>query len=157
MARLVIAATIPRAPSEWRAPGHERRRSALSEGSLRDGRRVNAFGGWYKPSQLPRPPLQPVGRPRRHADRLGDRLRAHALRQERRGLPQHAAFAAVPMPVREAVGQADVTTKPARGKCTQTSPTAGSLRRMTISWTPEVTSSPTTGSRPVSSGVTVTV
>ncbi|MCP3464663.1 hypothetical protein [Bradyrhizobium sp. CCGUVB23] len=53
--------------------------------------------------------------------------------------------------------QADITTKPARGKCTQTSPTAGSLRRMTISWTPEATNSPTTGSRPVSSGVTVTV
>ena len=49
-----------------------------------------------------------------------------------------------------------MTAKPARGKCTKTSPTAGSLRLMVISSTPEATNSPTTGSRPVSSGATVT-
>src|SRR5437879_3923360 len=49
---------------------------------------------------------------------------------------------------------AGATTKPARGKCTQTSPISRSLRRITISWTSEATNSPTTGSRPVSSGVT---
>src|SRR6201997_1804977 len=52
---------------------------------------------------------------------------------------------------------AGATTKPARGKCTQTSPISRLLRRITISWTSEATNSPTTGSRPVSSGVTVTV
>src|SRR6516165_6853381 len=52
--------------------------------------------------------------------------------------------------------QAEATTNPARGKCTQTSPATGSLRLMTISCAVEETSSPETGSRPVSSGVTVT-
>src|SRR5262249_43673972 len=47
-------------------------------------------------------------------------------------------------------GYAGATTKPARGKCTQTSPISRSLRRITISWTSEATNSPTTGSRPVS-------
>src|SRR6516162_3038122 len=40
---------------------------------------------------------------------------------------------------------------------TQTSPISRSVRRITISWMSEATNSPTTGSRPVSSGVTVTV
>src|SRR5205823_5747904 len=54
-------------------------------------------------------------------------------------------------------GYAGATTKPARGKCTQTSPISRSLRRITMSWTSEATYSPRSGSRTVSSGVTVTV
>jgi hypothetical protein len=41
--------------------------------------------------------------------------------------------------LRRTTGYAGATTKPARGKCTQTSPISHSLLRITISWTSEAT------------------